>query len=159
MGTKPVAEHAWLQGLVGEWRIESEFAMEPGGPTLTSEGTESVRSLGGLWAVGEGKGSMPGGGEFTMVKTIGYDVSFKEYRGCWFGSMSSHLWTFKGTLSEDGKTMTLDGEGPDMVVDGKTALYRDVMETVAEDKRIVTSYGQDDKGEWQEYMKATYTRV
>lgn len=159
MGTKPTAEHAWLQKLVGEWTISSEFSMGPGTPVQTSEGTESVRSLGGLWACGEGKGKMPDGTEFTMVKTIGYDVSFKEYRGCWFGSMTSHLWTFVGTLSEDGKTMTLDCEGPDMVVDGKTALYRDVMEILDEDRHTVVSYGQDDEGEWQQFMKATYTRV
>ena len=159
MGTKPVAEHAWLQKLVGEWRMASEFAMEPGGPKMRTEGTESVRSLGGLWAFSEIKDSMPGGAETTMYRTLGYDVSFKEYRGCWFGSMSSHLWKFAGRLSDNGKTMTLDCEGPDMEKDGETALYRDVIELADADHRTTTTYGQDEKGEWQEMMKTTYTRV
>ncbi len=159
MGTKPVAEHAWLQKLVGEWRVASEFVMEPGGPIQKSEGSESVRSLGGLWACGEAQGRMPDGTPFTLVRTLGYDVSSNEYRGCWFGSMTSHLWTSVGTLSDDGKTMTLDGEGPSMVEDGETARYRDVMEIVDEDRHVVTSYGQDDEGEWQEMIKATYTRA
>ncbi len=158
-GTKPVAEHAWLQQLVGEWRVESEMVMEPGGPAQKSEGTESVRSLGGLWAFSEGQMTMPDGTPGTLYNALGYDVTFKEYRGCWFGSMTSHLWKSVGTLSADGKTMTLECEGPHMEKDGETALYRDVIEIVDADHRTVTSYGQDEGGEWQVFMKARYTRV
>lgn len=159
MGTAPIAEHAWLQKLVGEWRVESEFAMEPGGPKQKTKGTERVTSLGGLWAYGEGTGTMPDGAPTKMVSTLGYDVSFKEYRGCLFMSVSSHLWKYVGTLSADGKTMTLDCDGPSMVEDGKTVPYRDVIDLIDADHRTVTSYGQDEKGEWQEFMKATYTRI
>ena len=159
MGTRPVAEHGWLQNLLGEWRVVSEFAMEPGGAMQRSEGTESVKSLGGLWAFSEGRGNMPDGTPMTMYRAFGYDVSFKEYRGCLFMSMSSHLWQYVGTLSADGRTMTLDCDGPSMVEDGKTAPYRDMIELIDDDQRTVTSYGQDEKGEWQEIMKATYTRV
>ncbi|MEZ0325698.1 MAG: DUF1579 domain-containing protein [Fimbriimonas sp.] len=159
MGTKPVKEHAWLQNLVGDWRTEAEFSMEPGAPKQKSSGTESVKCLGGLWAVGEGRGTMPGGSEMNMVNALGYDVSFKEYRGCWFASMSSHLWKYVGELSADGKTMTLNCEGPDMVKDGETALYRDIIELIDANHRTLTSYGQDDKGEWQEFMKVHYYRL
>ncbi len=158
-GTKPVKEHEWLQKLVGEWRVESEMAMEPGGPKQKSEGTETVKSLGGLWAFAENKGKMPNGTEMTGYLVLGYDVSFKEYRGCWFGSMSSHLWKYVGELSADGKTMTLNCEGPSMTKDGETALYRDVIELIDENHRTLTSNGQDDKGEWQEFMKSHYYRV
>ena len=94
-----------------------------------------------------------------MYTTLGYDVSFKEYRGCFFMSESFASLEVRGTLSQDGKTMTLDCEGHDMVEDGKTALYRDVIELVDANTRTLTSYGQDEKGEWQQFMKATYTRV
>ena len=120
MGTKPVHEHEWLQQLVGEWRVTSEMMMGPDQPLQKSEGAESVKSVGGLWAFGEGKISMPGGGEMTHYFTLGYDVSFNEYRGCWFASMSSHLWKYVGELSADGKTMTLNCVGPNMVKDGET---------------------------------------
>lgn len=159
MGTKPIAEHAWLQQLVGEWKVETEMYMGPGQPPMSSAGTESCKSVGGLWAFAEGKGKMPDGSGFDMYWTLGYDVSFKEYRGCWFGSMSSHLWKYVGTLSADGKTMTLDCEGPDMVHDGKTAPYRDVLEIVDANHRTLTSYGKDENGEWQRFMKASFTRV
>lgn len=159
MGTKPVPEHQWLQKLVGEWRVQSEMNMGPDKPAMTSEGTESVKSVGGLWAFSEGESNMPDGSSMTLYATLGYDVSFKEYRGCWFASMSSHLWKQTGTLSADGKTMTLDCVGPHMEKDGETANYRDVIEIIDADHRTLTSYGQDEKGEWQQFMKASYTRI
>ena len=159
MATDPVKEHEWLQNLVGEWRIESEMMMEPGAPKIKSQGTASVKSLGGLWAFSENKDTMPGGTEMTSYFALGYDISFKEYRGCWIMSASSHLWKYAGELSADKKTMTLNCEGPSMIKDGETALYRDVIELIDENHRTLTSYAQDEKGEWQEFMKADYFRI
>jgi uncharacterized protein DUF1579 len=159
MGTKPIQEHQWLQKLVGEWRTETEMSMGPGEPKQKSEGTESVKSLGGLWAFGERTTKMPDGTAMILYSTLGYDVSFKEYRGCLFFSVSSHLWKYVGELSADGKVMTLNCVGPNMTKDGETANYRDVIEILDDDHRTLTSYGQDDNGEWHEFMKAHYTRV
>lgn len=158
MGTKPVQEHHWLNHLVGEWQTAAEMTM-PDGSTATSTGTESNRNLGGLWAFGEGKGDMPDGSTMEYRCGLGYDVSFKEYRGFWLADMSSHLWKYTGELSEDGKTMTLNCEGPDMVNDGQTANYRDVIHIEDENHRTLTSYAQDEKGEWQQFMHVRYTRV
>lgn len=159
MGTKPVPEHAWLQKLVGNWRTETEMNMGPGQPMQKSEGAEKVESLGGLWAFGNGTGTMPGGTPMEHYFALGYDVSFKEYRGCFFASMSSHLWKQTGELSADSKTMTLNCVGPHMEKDGETANYRDVIEIIDADHRTLTSYGQQASGEWQEFMKVHYTRV
>lgn len=158
MGTKPISEHAWLQNLVGEWQVVSEMTM-PNGETMTSTGTESVKNLGGLWAFGEGRGTMPDGTVMDYRVALGYDVSFKEYRGCWFASMSSHLWKYVGTLSNDGKTMTLNCEGPHMEKDGETANYRDVIEIIDKNHRTMTSFGQGDDGQWCQFMKVTLTRA
>lgn len=159
MGTRPVPEHQWLQQLIGEWRVESEMTMGPGQPKQKSEGTESVQSLGGLWAFGEGKATLPGGTVMNYYSALGYDVSFKEYRGCWFASMSSHLWKYTGELSADGKVMTLHCVGPNMVIDGETTNYREVIEIQDADHRTLTSYAQDENGDWQECMKLHYTRL
>jgi hypothetical protein len=159
MGTKPVAEHAWLQNMVGEWRTETEMQMGPGQPPVVTEGTESVRSLGGLWALAEGKSKLPDGRAMEYYATLGYDVSFKEYRGCWFASMSSHLWKQTGALSADGKVMTLSCIGPDMVKDGETANYRDVIELIDENHRTMKSYGEEEHGSWQQFMETRYTRI
>ena len=159
MGTQPVQEHQWLHKLVGEWRLETEMTMAPDQPKQKSQGTESVKSLGGLWAVAEGKATMPDGTAMTYYSALGYDVSFKEYRGCWLASMSSHLWKQVGELSADGTLMTLSCVGPHMTQEGQTANYRDVIELLDEDHRTLTSFGQDANGQWHEFMKAHYTRL
>jgi len=158
MGTKPKPEHEWLQQLVGDWTVTSEMIMGPDQPPVTSQGTEKTINLGGLWAFGEGTGTMPDGGQMEYRTGLGYDVSFNEYRGFWLGSVSSHLWKYVGTLSEDGKTMTLNCVGPDMVNDGQTANYRDMIEILDANHRTLTSYGEGPEGVWTQFMKATYTR-
>ena len=62
MKIEPQKEHQWLQKLVGEWTFESDCGMGPGKPNEKFKGTESVRSLDGLWILAEGQGEMPGGG-------------------------------------------------------------------------------------------------
>lgn len=159
MGTKPVAEHEWLNKLVGEWRTESEMVMGPDQPVMKGEGRETVRNLGGLWAYVEGEGLMPNGESMHYRSGLGYDVSFKEYRGFWLASVSSHLWKYTGELSADGRKMTLNCVGPHMEKDGETANYRDVIEIIDDNHRTLTSFGQDEKGDWQQFMTSRYTRV
>lgn len=73
--------------------------------------------------------------------------------------MSSHLWKYVGSLSEDGKMMTLNCEGPSMTKDGETALYRDIIELIDTNHRRMKSYFQDENGEWQQMMTVNYTRA
>lgn len=159
MGTKPASEHAWLQKLVGEWHIETEMRMGPDQPVLKSQSKQSVKKYGDLWVFADGEAQMPDGSKMSYFAALGYDVSFREYRGCRIAEISSHLWKQVGELSADGKVMTLDCVGPHMEKDGETANYRDVIEIIDENHRIMTSYGEDDNGVWHEFMKAHYTRA
>lgn len=158
MGTKPVREHEWLQQLVGEWNVSSEMMM-PDGSTATSNGTESCQSLNGLWAYGHGKSTMPGGAAMNYYVGLGYDLTFKEYRGFMMMDVSSHLWKYTGELSADGKVMTLNCVGPNMMKDGETANYRDIITIIDENTRTLTSSGEGEDGSWTQFMKATYTRA
>ena len=75
MIAEPQSEHRWLSKLVGESTLrEGDCSM--GARTSRRrrvQGVEVVRSLGGLWAVGEGEGGMPGGGASKTIMTLGYD--------------------------------------------------------------------------------------
>src|SRR3954452_23175039 len=102
-----------------------EATMEPGKPPEKSTGTESVRSLGGLWIVADGQGEMPGGGAATMVLTLGYDPQKQRFVGTWVGSMMTNLWVYDGTLDAAARVLTLNAEGPSMSGDGRTAKYQD----------------------------------
>ncbi len=157
-GTQPLPEHGWLKKLVGNWKVESTMMM-PDGSTATGTGSESVVEFGPLWVHGEGSGTMPGGDTMSYKTGLGFDVTFRGYRGFWMADVSSHLWKYEGELSDDGRVMTLRCVGPNMMVDGETANYKDVIEIVDDNHRTLTSYGEQENGEWMEFMKATFTRV
>lgn len=161
MQAVPQEEHRWLQQLVGEWTSEAQMAMTPD-PAETCKGTESVRSLGGLWILAEGKGEMPDGGSATMLMTLGYDPAKKRYVGTWVGSMMTHMWLYEGELDLSRTILTLNSEGPDMspgAAPGKLAKYKDVIEIKAADHRILSSHCLGDDGKWQEFMTAHYRRT
>ena len=99
--------------MVGEWTYEHNCSMGPDQPPMKATGTESVRSVGGLWTMGEGRGEMPDGKPAVTVMTLGYDPQSKRFVGTFIGSMMTHMWIYNGTLDASGKVLTLDTEGPD----------------------------------------------
>lgn len=159
MHVEPQAEHHWLQKLVGNWTQETEAVMEPGQPPVKFKGTETVRSLGGVWTIAEGQGEMPGGGIGLTVMTLGYDPQRKRFVGTFVGSMMTHLWVYDGALDAAGKVLTLDTEGPAMSGDGKMAKYRDAIEFVDDNHRLLTSQVQGEDGGWTHFMTAHYHRT
>jgi hypothetical protein len=159
MQTEPQQEHQWLQQLVGEWTYETEATMEPGQPPLKCEGSERVRSLGGIWILTEGQGQMPDGTPATAVLTLGYDPQKQRYVGTWIGSMMTHLWAYEGTLDATGRVLTLAAEGPNMITAGQMAQYKDVIEIKSDDHRVLTSHMLGDDGAWHGFMVAKYRRM
>lgn len=156
---EPRKEHEWLQRLVGDWAYEAEADMGDGEPPHEAEGTESVRSLGGLWVLAEGEGEMPGGGRATMLMTLGYDPEEERYLGTWIGSMMTHMFVYDGWMDDEGRTLTLEAEGPDMSGGGGTARYRDVIEIEDDDRRVLRSLVLGEDGEWHAFMEARYRRM
>ena len=155
---QPQREHQWLQKLVGEWSYENEAECEPGKPKQKFTGTERVRSLGGLWTLGEGTGAMPGGGTANTLMTLGYDPDKKRFVGTWIGSMMTFLWVYDGSLDPAGRTLTLNAEGPDFSKPGKLAKYQDIIEFVSDDHRVLRSQTLGEDGKWQPFMEAHYRR-
>jgi hypothetical protein len=156
--SKPQAEHGWLDKLQGEWTYESECIVGPGQPPLKCSGTESVRSLGGLWVLCEGQGEMPGAGKHTSIMTLGYDPAKKRYVGTFIASVMTHLWTYDGQLDEARKVLTLDTVGPSFTEPGKMVKYQDVIELKSDDHRVLSSRLLGDDGQWQTFMTANYRR-
>jgi hypothetical protein len=158
MKAEPQKEHQWLQKLVGEWTMEGESDMGPDKPPSKTTGTERVRSLGGLWTVGEGRGEMPDGGEATMIMTLGYDPQKKRFVGTWIGSMMTYLWVYDGELNASGNVLTLNAEGPNMMAPGQMMKYKDVIEFKSDDHRVLTSHALGEDGKWHQFMTAHYRR-
>jgi hypothetical protein len=155
---EPQKEHRWLHKLIGEWSIESDAPGEEGEPAEKLTGTETVRSLGGLWVLAEGEGEMPGGGTGQTLMSLGYDPQRQRYVGSWVGSMMTHQWIYEGELDADERVLTLNTEGPSMSGDGGMAAYRDVITFDSDDHRTLSAFTPGDDGKWQRFMLAHYRR-
>jgi uncharacterized protein YndB with AHSA1/START domain len=158
MAAQPQPEHQWLEKLLGEWTYEHEASMQPGQPAIKLKGSETVRSLGGLWTVGEGQGEMPGGSTARSVMTLGYDPQRSRFVGTFVASMMTHLWLYEGSLDPAGKVLTLDTEGPNFGPGGGMRKYQDVISFRSDDHRTLTSRMLGDDGQWHEFMIANYRR-
>ena len=152
-----VEQHAWLQQLVGEWTMKAEATMGPGTEPMLMESTESVRSIGGLWVVGEGQASFDGT-PFTSLLTLGYDPAQRAFVGTWVDTMQAHMWTYVGKLDDSKKVLTLAAEGPSFDDPTRTSKYRDAIEIVGPDHRVLTSSVQRPDGQWTTFMRADYRR-
>jgi hypothetical protein len=158
MKAEPQKEHRWLHRLVGEWTYQSDVPAQPGQAAAKVTGSESVRSLGGLWVLAEGQGQMPGLGPATTLMTLGYDPEKKRYVGTWIGSMMTHLWIYDGELDAAERVLTLHSEGPSVAGDGKMAQYKDVIEFKNDDQRVLTARVLGEDGNWQQLMTVEYRR-
>ncbi|MCI0376004.1 MAG: DUF1579 domain-containing protein [Gemmataceae bacterium] len=163
MNAQPQKEHEWLHKLVGDWTFENECIMGPDQLPSKFKGTETVRSLGGLWFLCEGGGEMPGGGTATTLMTLGYDPAKKRYVGTFIGSMFTHLWIYDGALDAARKVLTLDTVGPSFgadgkIVEGKMAQYQDIIEFLSDDHRTLSSQTPGEDGKWHLFMTAHYRR-
>lgn len=155
---KPAPEHTWLKQLVGEWTSEAACEKGPDGKPFNGKGRETVRTLGDLWIVGESTGDTPGGGTMTAVLTIGFDPAKGCFVGSWAGSPMSNMFIYEGRLDEGRRALTLSTTGPDFADPTRAAHYRDIIEIVSPDERLLRSEMQID-GAWQEVMRMTYRRV
>ncbi len=152
-------EHQWLHRLVGEWTSEMDAPAEEGKPAEKHSGTESVRSLGGVWVILEGQGEMPGGGIAQSIMTLGFDETKGRFVGTFVASMMTYLWVYEGDLDADGNKLTLETTGPSFTDEGKMARYRDVIEFRGDDHRVLSSVCQGEDGQWTQVMVAHYRRV
>lgn len=157
MHDQPTDEHRWLRQLLGEWICEVEANMGPDQPPMQRTGSETVRSLGQLWTIGEW--TMEGLPEPDYhVMTLGYDPSLGKFVGTFTSSAMARLWVYQGTLDAGRRVLTLEADGPSFAGDGSTALYHDVIEFVDADHRTLTSRCQMPDGTWQQFMQAHYRR-
>ena len=149
---KPADQHRWLARLVGDWTYES------GEGESHAEGTETVRMLGDLWMIAEGRGTMPGGHQAQALMTVGFDPADGRFKGEWVGSMMTAHWVYDGELSDDDRSLHLYCEGP--AFDGTDRLipYRDTHEIISDDERRLHGAMKGDDGQWSVFMTTVFRR-
>lgn len=156
MDAKPQAEHRWLRKLVGQWKTESE-ASATGMPTERMIGTETVREFGDFWILTEGKGDVGGQAAYANRMTLGFDTHRRRFAGTFIDSSMAFLWVYDGRL--EGDVLTLESEGP--AFDGSPGMgkYRDIIQFLSDDDRVLRSDVLGPDGEWREFMVMHYRRV
>ena len=78
--------------------------------------------------------------------------------GTWLASVDTHLWTYRGSLDEAKKTLTLEAEGPSFTDPTKTCNFRDAITILDADHRVLVSTMQGEDGKWTQIMRAEYQR-
>ena len=161
MKAEVTAEHAWLRRLVGEWTFEMVSLDGEAQPAGTMPGVETVRALGDVWILAEGRGQAPDGTATQTQMLLGYDPQQHAFVGTWIGSMMNHLWVYRaGTLDPGQRLLALPAEGPSFDgTPGKMAQYRDEIEIVDADERLLHGNLQRDDGSWSRFMTARYRRT
>lgn len=154
---KPQKEHQWLEQLAGDWTAVIEASMGPDQPPMKCEGTQSAKMVGGRWLIADGEGEMMGQ-QMTSVLTLGYNPAKKKYVGTFISSCANDLWTYEGTVSDDGKKLMLETEGPNMMSPGETSKYRETIEITDKDRYVFTSAMEGPDGKWTTFMTAKYDR-
>lgn len=156
MDAQPQKQHQWLDKFVGEWTWESEYNMGTEQAPTKTNGTEVVRSLGRLWIIAEGVGGADDNSGKTIM-TLGFDPQSDRFVGTFICSMMTYLWPYNGSLDAAEKVLTLDSEGPNFS-QGAIAPYKDIIEFVSNDHRILTSQILMNDGTWNHFMTAHYYR-
>ena len=152
-------EQQWLERFVGDWTFEVEAPAEEGKAAEKHPGTESGRSLDGVWVILEGQSEMPGAGVIRSIMTLGFDETKGRYVGTYVASMMTYLWVYEGDVDAAGNVLTLETTGPSFTDEGKMARYRDIIEFRTDDHRVMSSVCQGEDGQWTPVMEAHYRRV
>lgn len=135
---KPGKEHEFLKKLEGTW----DATMNMGGQE--SKGTTTYKmDLGGFWLTSTLEAEMFGQ-KFTGKGTEGYCPIQKKYVSIWTDNMSPSPVLMTGEYDAAKKTMTMTGEGPDMM-SGKMAKYKSVTEMPDDDTMKMSMYQGDTK--------------
>jgi hypothetical protein len=149
----PGAAHQQLADMAGDWDVDATMWMTPGEPIASKATSKGTMALGGRYLATEYSGTfqdMP----FNGRGVLAYDNFKKQYQSVWFDSMSTSLSLETGSMSDDGKTLTMNGawEGPM----GKVP-FRNVYAFESKDRYTLTAY-HTMGGEEAKTMELVFTR-
>ena len=151
------AEHQKLAKMAGTWDAKAMFIMDPSAPAVEGSGTmKSKTVLGGRYV--QGHFSMPDfmGMNFEGISCMGYDTVDKQYVSTWIDSMSTGIFMSTGTMSPDGKVLTM--QGTSVEPDGSKGEMK-LVTTMESDDKFVDEFYEMKDGAWTKTGTITYTRT
>lgn len=152
-------QHKMLADMcAGEWKLSIEMWMDPAAPAMKSTATSSAKQiLGGRFVDETTKGEFFGM-PFEGRGVTGYDNIAKKFVCNWTDNMGTGMLNMTGTLSSDGKTLTMAGECQ-CPLDGSKMQNRHVTTFHSKDKHELTMYHTMAGGKEEKAMTIVYERV
>lgn len=148
--------HDYLKPLAGNWQVSVEFT-GPGG-VMTSQGqATSEWVLGERFIKQEFSGEMMGR-EFKGIGYTGYDNSTKQYQATWMDSMSTAIFYMEGAADEEGRVITLHGQGVDPL-SGEMKTYKHVWRLESDEQNVMEMYEPGPEGQMTKTATLTYKRA
>lgn len=146
---KPGPEHEKFKEMVGEWEATVKMAGAESKATVTYK-----LDFDGFYLIEQFEGEF-GGMKFKGRGQTGYCPLRKKYITIWIDSMSPSPLVLSGNFDKDGKTLTEEGEGPNM--EGKMSKYKNVGTMTDKDTMEFKMYEVKD-GKDVEMMSIVYKR-
>ncbi|MFZ7124821.1 MAG: DUF1579 domain-containing protein [Desulfobacterales bacterium] len=152
----PGEPHKMLGKLAGSWNTRTLGWMDPDQPPMEGTGTcEQKMLLGGRYLQQEYASEMMGT-PFAGINLIGYDNYTRKYVSTWIDSMSTGIYYFEGTASDDGRTITQECRYDDPVRGPMT--WRSVTRIVNDDTLEFEMFLTPETGKEEKMMEMTVTR-
>jgi hypothetical protein len=146
---KPGPEHEKFKDMVGEWDCTVKVA----GGESKAKATYKI-DFGGFFLIEQFEGDF-GGMKFKGRGQTGYCPLRKKYVTLWIDSMSPSPLVMTGNFDSEGKTLTEEGEGPNM--EGKMVKMKSVGTKPDKDTMLFQFYEVKD-GKDVEMMSISYKR-
>jgi hypothetical protein len=157
--SKAAVNEAWLQQLVGDWTYAFSTADDSDHPGATASGTEIVRAVGDVWVMIENRGAAGDGSTSHSVTTLGFEPAKSRFAGSVVGTAAPVLFVYEGQVSEDGRSLVLETEGPSMTEDREIDRYRDIIRIIDKNTRETSAQVLSGEGEWREFMSSRFQRI
>ena len=105
---QPTEHHERVMKGVGHWKGTMTMSM-PGMPESTSDCSETVTALGGLWTQSQFRTNFMGM-EFQGSATLGYDPKKGKFVGTWIDNMNPMLTVMEGVYDKEKNAIVMEYE-------------------------------------------------
>lgn len=154
----PNEHHTHLTKLVGQWKTNGKFWMQPGAEPMASEGkAKNEMIMGGRFLQSNFTGDFMGQ-PFLGMGLDGFDNTLGKHVGMWIDNAGTMMMSFLGECTEQGKVLTTVSEFVDPL-SGSKAKMKGKVTVVNDNSYTYESWSQGPDGEFFKSMEINYSRM
>ncbi len=151
-------EHALLKQLVGTWKADVKWWIDPNGKAEVSTGKSvNTPALGGRFIREEYNGKMMGQ-PFQGIGFLGFDNVTKQYTSSWIDSMSTTMMTGTGSFDEATKSWSYASSFSCPLSNSKREV-KSVTRLIDKNSHVFEMYDLTPEGTQFKTLEITYKRL